>query len=76
VTVADILDELFPACALAAFVEQACIEQSWPDPEATRRLAFRLYEEALAEKNRRVAAPNIGSHPPLVPPEPAANSHD
>lgn len=52
---ADILDDLFSACALAAFLEQAARQQAWPDPEATRRLAYRLYEEALAEKNRRSA---------------------
>ncbi len=35
-------------------MEQAEHEQQWPDPEATRRLAFRLYEDALAasERNR------------------------
>src|ERR1700730_13675601 len=48
----DILDDLFAACALAAFLEQAAREQGWPDSEATRRRAYRLYEEALAEKNR------------------------
>jgi hypothetical protein len=47
-------DDLFHRCALRAFVEQAEREQSWPDPEATRRLAYRLYEGALAasERNR------------------------
>jgi hypothetical protein len=49
---ADPLDDLFQGCALAAFLEQSAREQSWPDPEATRRLAYRLYEQALAEKNR------------------------
>ena len=74
-TAADILDELFPACALAAFVEQACLERGWPNSEATRQLAFRLYEEALAEKNRRPAAPNVAPHAPLAPAEPT-DSHD
>ena len=49
----SILDELFPACALAAFVRQARVQQSWPDSRATQRLANQLYEDALAEKNGR-----------------------
>jgi hypothetical protein len=59
-TTADILDDLFPACALAAFLEQAAIEQGWPDSEATRRRAYQIYEEALAVKNGRAAGP--GNH--------------
>ena len=49
-----ICNDLFHRCALRAFVEQAEREQSWPDPEATRRLAYRHYEDALAasERNR------------------------
>lgn len=47
----SILDDLFHGCAIAAFVEQASAERGWPEPEATRQLAFRRYEEALAEKN-------------------------
>jgi hypothetical protein len=49
----SVLDDLFPACALAAFLEQARAEQGWPDMEATRIRAYQLYEAALAEKNRR-----------------------
>ena len=49
----DLLDDLFMGCALAAFLEQAQAEQGWPDPEATRRLAYQMYEDALAEKNGR-----------------------
>jgi len=48
----EIWDDLFHACALRAYLEQAAIEQGWPDSEATRLRAYRLYEEALAEKNR------------------------
>ena len=48
----DILDDLFHGCAFAAFIEQAAIDRGPPDIEATRRRAYRLYEEALAEKNR------------------------
>ncbi len=49
----DPLDDLFHACALLAFLEQAADCQGWPDEEATRRRAFALYEQALAEKNGR-----------------------
>ena len=48
----DILGELFHGCALTAFLEQAQAERGWPDPEATRQRAYRLYEQALAVKNR------------------------
>jgi hypothetical protein len=59
----DILDSLFHGCALAAFVEQGCRQQGWPDPEATRRLAYKLYEDALAERSaaRRQGAMPIAS---------------
>jgi hypothetical protein len=50
----SILDDLFLSCALTAFLERAHAETGWPDTEETRRLAYRIYEEALAEKN----APN------------------
>ncbi len=48
----SILDDLFQGCALTAFVEQAHAQQGWPDAEAIRQRAYRLYEDALAEKNR------------------------
>lgn len=47
----DILDDLFHGCAFTAFLEQASIEGGWPDPEATRVRAYRLYEQALAVRN-------------------------
>ena len=47
----DILDDLFHGCALAAYVDQAIAEQGWPDSEATKRRAYRYYEDALAENN-------------------------
>ena len=60
----EILDGLFHAAAWAAYLEQAQAEQGWPDPEATRILAFRYYEDALAEKNRRKSRPEpADSHP-------------
>ncbi len=49
----DILDDMFLGCALAAYLEQARIQQGWPDSEPTRKLAYRNYEDALAEKNAR-----------------------
>jgi hypothetical protein len=49
----DILDGLFHACALRAYLDQAVAEQRWPDPDATRRRAYDYYERALAEKNLR-----------------------
>lgn len=56
----SILDDLFHACALIAFLEQAQVEQGWPDPEATRRRAYQLYEKALAEKNAQPrSAPDV-----------------
>ncbi len=48
----DFLDDLFLGCALAAFVEQAIEQGGPPDIEATRLRAYRLYEEALAAKDR------------------------
>jgi hypothetical protein len=48
----DILDDLFHGCAFAAFIDQALEDSAPPDAEATRRRAYRYYEEALAEKNR------------------------
>jgi hypothetical protein len=54
---ADILDDLFHHCALAAFVDQAAIEQGWPSSEATKQRAYRYYEEALAEKNQQKPDP-------------------
>ncbi len=44
----DILGDLFHGCAFIAFVEQAAASQAWPCPEATRRRAYELYEQALA----------------------------
>lgn len=49
-----LLDDLFHGCAVAAFVEQAAAEGGWPSPEATRRRAYRYYEDELAAKPRPV----------------------
>jgi hypothetical protein len=56
-SVSFILDDLFFGCAVTAFVQQAAIEQSWPDSESTRKLAYRLYEEALTTKNASTEPP-------------------
>lgn len=48
---AEILDDLFHSCSLEAFVTLARERQGWPDGEEVRRLAYRLYERYLAEKN-------------------------
>ena len=53
----DILDNLFNFCALAAYLDQAAEQRGWPDSEATKRRAYRYYEEALAEKNARKGTP-------------------
>ena len=43
-----IWDDLFHACALAAYVRVAVETGRAPDREQTRRLAYRLYEAELA----------------------------
>jgi hypothetical protein len=49
---ADLWDDLFHGCAWAAYLEVwHQTRQFPPDSEATRRLAYRYYEEALAAKN-------------------------
>ena len=54
----DVLDDLFHFCALRAYLEvYAQTRQFPPDSEATRQLAYRLYEDALAEKNGRPRRP-------------------
>ena len=47
----DIMDDLFHACAFTAYLEQAQIQQGWPDSEATRQRAYAYFEEALKSKN-------------------------
>ena len=50
----SVLDDLFHGCALRAYLEVwAQTRQFPPDSEATRRRAYELYEDALAEKNGR-----------------------
>lgn len=50
-----IWDDLFHGVALVAFVEQAILAKDWPNSEAVKRHAYRLYEETLAER--------AGDHP-------------
>lgn len=61
----NVLDDLFHGCAVAAFLEEAHARQSWPDAESTRRKAYQLYEQALAEKNGRSKA--VASRPAHAP---------
>ena len=50
----DIWESLFHLCAFRAYLEiWASTKLFPPDSEATRRRAYQLYEEALAEKNGR-----------------------
>jgi hypothetical protein len=49
----DTFDDLFHGCAWSAFVELTASLGRIPDRETTRRLAYRYYEEALAEKNSK-----------------------
>ena len=60
----DILDSLFHGCALAAYLDQAAVEHGFPDSQATKRRAYHLYEDALAERNRRRSAPALPACPP------------
>jgi hypothetical protein len=54
----DFWDDLFHGCAWGAFRDVGCqTGQFPPDSEATRRLAYRYYEDALAEKNGRPRRP-------------------
>ena len=64
----DFWDDLFHGCAFAAFVDQAIEQGGPPDEEATRKRAFRYYEEALAEKNaqRDLSSTNDADNDALV----------
>jgi hypothetical protein len=60
----DVLDSIFHGCALKAYLEVwAETRQFPPDSEATRIRAYQLYEEALAEKNRRKQPKDSGRSP-------------
>jgi hypothetical protein len=67
----DIWDSLFHGCAFAAWLDEAAARRGPPDPEATKRRAYRYYEEALAEKNRRASSP-APADPELALAEPEA----
>jgi hypothetical protein len=48
----SILDDLFHGCALRAYLEVMAETGQWPpDSAATKRRAYRYYEDALAAKN-------------------------
>lgn len=55
----DIFDDLFHGCAIAAFIDQAIEERGPPDMEATRRRAYQLYEEAMADFGLRFASVGV-----------------
>ncbi len=59
----DIWGSLWHGCAWAAFLDEAAARRGPPEPEATKRRAYRYYEEALAEKNaaKRPSAPRLGT---------------
>ena len=46
-----ILDDLFHACALEAFVQESRSVGGWPHSEAVKQRAYRLYEEEMAKKS-------------------------
>ena len=47
------LGDLFHACALVAYLEEAQACQGWPESELTKRRAYALYEAELAEKSAK-----------------------
>lgn len=57
----EIWDDLFHGCAWAAFIEVAQEQHGSPDEETTRRRAFALYEEALAERAHGAQAVRVGT---------------
>jgi hypothetical protein len=62
----EIWDDLFHGCAFAAFLDQAAVEQGWPDPDATRRRAYRYYEQALADRHRSLPDRPVTEAEPLT----------
>jgi len=53
----EILDGIFHGCALAAYLDQAEVEQGWPSSEATRRRAYQLYEDSLRARKQAIPSP-------------------
>ena len=54
----DIWNNLFHLAAFRAYLEEYAAKRQFPpDAEATRRRAYDLYEDALAEKNGRPRRP-------------------
>jgi hypothetical protein len=56
----DIWENVFHLCALRAYLEVYAETKQLPPPdcEVTRRRAYQLYEDALAEKNGRPRRPD------------------
>ena len=55
-TSTDILDDLFHGCAFAAYVQLVVVTGKPPDQEATRQLAYQLYQEELEAGHRSIDA--------------------
>lgn len=55
-TLDEFLDDRFAAAAFAAYIDEAVSAGGAPCPTATKYRAYAYYEEALAEKNSRLAA--------------------
>jgi hypothetical protein len=51
----DITNDLFHNVALVAYVGAAIACQGWPESDAVKELAYRLYEENLQRRNQPVA---------------------
>ena len=47
----EFFDDIFHACALAAFVDQAIEQQGWPDSKATQMRAYSYFEQELRHEN-------------------------
>jgi hypothetical protein len=44
-------DDLWHGAAFETFVTVAREQQGWPDSNAVKKRAYRMYKDALAEKN-------------------------
>ncbi len=62
----DPLNDLFHGCAFMAYLELAVECGGVPELNATRRLAYRYYEEALAVKHRQPLPMSDSCHEKLV----------
>lgn len=56
-TADPILDDLFHACAIEAFVQESRQVGGWPHSESVKQRAYGLYEEELARKSEPDGGP-------------------